>query len=187
MDHVAIPLDADHVRALADLVGGLTVATGLAGAERSHPHITLTAHSGEAREAALEAVEEVAAATTPFTVHAHGYGFFTGDRSSELSLHVPVVRTEALAALHRDVCAALADAGADVAPWCGPDLWSPHVTLLDRGLDPLALGEAAAWLAQRHHPSWQIPVDRLAYTGGWAERDRPADVIPLGRRGRLEG
>ncbi|MDP1804666.1 MAG: 2'-5' RNA ligase family protein, partial [Acidimicrobiales bacterium] len=117
-------------------------------------------------------------AIEPFVIHAHGYGFFTGDNPANLTLHVPVVRAEALDSLHGRLWAQLVDAGAEVAPWSAPDLWTPHLTVLDRALDPPALGAAATWLARRHHPSWSILVDRVVLTGGWP--DRTGRVLPLG-------
>jgi 2'-5' RNA ligase len=181
VDHVVIPLDADHAAALDELAAGVAAAAGtplLPG--RSRPHITLLAHEGLPAEQAAAAVAPVVAATPPFPVHAHGYGLFTGDDPSDLSLHVPVVRDRQLDALHRALASALSDAGAEVAGWSASGWWSPHVTLLDRELDPAALGRAVAWLAQRHHPSWRIPVERVALTGGWRERSRPEVVFALG-------
>jgi len=85
------------------------------------------------------------------------------------------VRAAALDALHGRVCAALHRAGAQVAGWSEPNIWYPHITLVDRGLDPAHLGAGVAWLARRHHPSWHIPVDRLQVTGSRPapDRDRP--------------
>ena len=180
MDHVVIPLDGDHARAAAQLAGGITAAAGMERDPESTPHITLVAFSGGQTGAVLDVLRAVAAATEPFTTRAHGFGFFSGDEPSDLSLHVPVVRGPALDALHRDVCAAVQDVGGQVAGWCTPDLWTPHVTLVDRDLDPVRLGRGATWLSRRHHPSWHIPVDRLCLTGGWPERAVSAEMLALG-------
>ena len=180
MDHLVIPLDRNHTEPLTELVRGVAAAVGEAEVDVSEPHITLVAHSGLAADVARTVTMPVVAATRPFSVRAHGYGFFTGSEPSALSLHVPVTRTPALDKLHRRICAALRRAGAEVAPWSGPTLWSPHITLLDRNLDAERLGRAAAWLAARRHPSWQIPVDRVALVGGWRERGRPGDVLRFG-------
>lgn len=106
----------------------------------------------------------------------HGYGFFTGDHPTDLSLHVLVVRSPALDSLHARTSRALSSR-AEVAGWSEPDLWTPHFTLIDRALDPRALGAAATWLARRRHPSWSIPVDRVMVTGAWP--DRTGSVIAL--------
>jgi 2'-5' RNA ligase len=181
MDHLVIPLDPDHIEALEELVERVAAAAGLDhDPNPPNPHVTLMAYTGASPAELSAAIEPVAASTAPFTIHAHGYGFFTGNEPSDLSLHVPVVRCDPLDALHRDLCSVLREAGAEIATWSERELWSPHLTLLDRQLDPGRLGLAASWLAQRHHPSWHIPVDRLALTGGWPERDRCDAVLTLG-------
>lgn len=187
MDHLVVPLDPAHVHPLDELVEGVAAAAGLAPAPGApNAHLTLIAHAGLDCTRLSALLAPVVGATAPFTVHAHGYGFFTGPEPADLSLHVPVVRSEPLDALHGDLCAALHKAGVDIAGWSTPELWSPHITLLDRRLDPARLGAAAAWLAQRRHPSWQIPVERVALTGGWPERHRPHAVLALGSRAEPE-
>lgn len=181
MDHVVIPLDEDHVRAAAHLVEGIAAAAGLGTApDRTRPHVTLLAYTGGDPAEVLTAVQAVAAATEPFVLRAHGYGFFSGGGPADLSLHVPVVRAPALDALHRDLCSELGRAGAEVAGWCTPALWTPHVTLVDRGLDAAGLGEGAAWLARRHHPSWHVRVERLGLTGGRVAREQGMALVALG-------
>lgn len=176
-----MPLDAAHASRLMELARAIGVAAGLPKAsEVDHPHITLVAHTGLSPDDAQAAIGDVAATTRPFLLRAHGYGFFTGDEESEITLHVPVVRSRALDELHQRLDEALRRAGADVAGWTAPALWSPHITLLDRGLDPAALGAAVTWLAARHHSSWRLGADRIALTGGRTERHRAAVVMPLG-------
>lgn len=168
---------------MESLVAGAAEAAGVAytpgapGARRGH--VTLLAYEGLSRNGARRGIEAVVSTTVPFSLHAHGYGFFTGDDPPDLSLHVPVVRTAVVDTFHARLWVALTRAGAEVAKWCTPDLWSPHITLLDRALDPSRLGAAAGWLARRHHPSWSIAVDRVAVTGGWPEHDRTGDELFL--------
>ena len=117
----------------------------------------------------------------PFVVHAHGYGFFASHGSGDLNVHVPVVRNEPLAAIHRVVLDATRNAGAVIAGWTEPDAWTPHITLLSLALDPTVFATGVTWLATHHHPSWQIPVDRVVVTGGWTERSATSVPIPLER------
>jgi 2'-5' RNA ligase len=183
MDHVVIPLDRDHVAARALLLEGLMTAIGMeAVPEAVDPHVTLVAHDGIEGEVAVGALSAVAATVEPFTMHSHGYGFFTDEDPIGLNLHVPVVREPALEGLHQAVCVALTAAGATIAGWTTPTWWTPHITLLDRGLRPESLAAGAAWLAGRHHPSWRIPVDRLLAVGGWRSRDAPGATLLLGSR-----
>jgi len=181
MDHVVIPIGRDHTHTIDLLVAGAAAAAGIdlppAG---SSPHVTLVAYSGLSRTVALREIRALVMTLQPFALHAHGYGFFAGDDPTDLSLHVQVVRTRLLDALHAGVCDRLARVGADIAPWSAPDVWSPHITLIDRALDPVRLGAAVAWLSRRHHPSWTISVDRAIVTGGWRDRqhgdDSPIDM-----------
>jgi 2'-5' RNA ligase len=182
VDHLVIPLDASHAGAVGRLAAEVASAAGLGPAWRpSAPHITVVAHVGLEAAPVVEAVAPVIAAGEPFSVHAHGYGVFAGGEPSGLSLHVPVVRSGELDDLHRRLHDALRAAGAEIAGWCTPETWSPHITLADRELEPATLGAAVARLVRRPHPSWRIPVDRVALTGGWADRHRVGRVL------RLEG
>ena len=180
VDHIVIPLDRDHFQAMEVLATGAAAAAGVTRSPRaSGGHVTMLAYQGLDRPAVRRAIEGVVSTTGPFSLHAHGYGFFTGDDPPDLSLHVPVVRTAVLDTFHARLWVALRRAGAEVAKWCLPDLWSPHITLLDRALNPESLGAAAGWLARRHHPSWSITVDRVALTGGWPQHEDPGEVLLL--------
>jgi 2'-5' RNA ligase len=181
MDHIVIPIGKDHASAIEVLASGAASAAGV----RRHPgepapHVTVLAYTNLSATSAQQSVGKIIAATRPFRFHAHGYGFFAGAEPSELCLHVPVVRNVCLDALHELLCATLTEAGADIAGWSVPDVWSPHITLLDRSLDPARLGAAAAWLARRRHPSWDILADRVVLTGGWADHGRRDHLLQMG-------
>jgi 2'-5' RNA ligase len=181
-----MPLDDSHRDALDVLVRGIAAAAGVHASPASPAHITLAAFRGVARETLASALTAALRWTGPFTVHAHGFGLFAGRDPGQLSLHVDVVRSPDLERVHELVLHELLVLGADVAPWSEADAWSPHITLLDRGLDPSGVGVAAAWLAQRHHPSWQIPVRRLLVTGGRGDCDRPAIAVRFGTGAAIE-
>lgn len=157
MDHLVIPRDGSHVQAVARVAA----AAGARRTDRRRPHITVVAHQGLAADAARAVVAGVVGDLAPFAVDAHGYGLFTGAGEGNRGLHVPVVRTDALNELHRHVVAAVERAGGLVAPWCHPDRWSPHITVLDGVVDGSHLAAAVAALAERHHPSWEILVAGL--------------------------
>jgi 2'-5' RNA ligase len=180
VDHVIIPLDEVHAALVDDLADRLAVAAGVRRTVAGRPHVTLVAYSGAGRSEARDAVAAATANTEPFVLRAHGFGVFAGDAYGDLNVHVPVVRNDALAALHRDVLDAIRSVGAVTAGWTEVDAWTPHVTLLDRNLDPTHLGAGVGWLATHHHPSWQVPVDRVDVTGGWTEQTTTCDPILLG-------
>jgi hypothetical protein len=43
-------------------------------------------------------------------------------------------------------------------------VWTPHITVLDRGLTPTLLGRAVELLAARPHRSWRVGIATLAVT-----------------------
>ena len=182
MDHVIAPLDADHARAVAQLAAQLTegLAVAAEGVVAPAPHITVASYTGLEPRRAAAALEPVLAARPPFIVRAHGYGIFTGDADTDLSLHVIVVRTRALDELHRDVHAALGAAGACLDGTTHPDVWSPHVTVLDRGLTPHLLGRAIEVLARRPHRTWSIGVTSLAIASRHEVPTRRSAPLALG-------
>jgi hypothetical protein len=178
--NVVLPLDDEHAEAVAHLVDE-AAEMGVATGEWSAPHIVLVTCSGVPRSVALKAITVAVAGTPPFTVRAYGYGVSGSTADSGLNLHVPVVRSRELDTLHEQVLGALWGIGAEVAPWTEPDVWSPHVTLLDGGLGALDVAAGIACLAAHHHPSWDVPMDRLELWGGWPEQNRPGDVVRFRR------
>jgi 2'-5' RNA ligase len=182
MDHVIARLDADHERVVTELSHELAelLAIEPTGAAQGPPHITLVSYTGlDPTPAAAALAPVVRGARRPLAVRAHGYGMFTGDRASDLSLHVMVVRTRELDRLHRRTHAALGAAGACLAGNTDPGVWTPHITLLDRGLTPAKLGRAVEALAQRSHRSWTVGLTALAVTG------RDSAVTPGGKGDRF--
>jgi 2'-5' RNA ligase len=181
--HLIAPLDPDHVRAVdlvtADLAGELDLAPGTLAP--FSPHVTIASYTGLDPAHATHALVPAAATIRPFHVRAHGYGVFTGDADADLSLHVIVVRTRELDDLHRRTHAALCRAGACVAGTTDPGVWTPHVTLFDRGLTPALLGRAVELLARRPHRSWTIPVTALAVVSREGGTAVPP-ALPLGTR-----
>jgi 2'-5' RNA ligase len=181
VDHVVAPLDRDHIEAVEALVAEAADAMGIPNPERSQPHVTVVAFRGVTRPVALAALTAAVADLSPFVLRAHGFGIFARNGHSGLSLHVPVVRNEELDALHERVHRALVAEGAEVAGWSQRELWSPHITVLDRDLDAAQVGAGIERLASRHHPSWHVPVDGLQLRGSWHDRDQPSDEVPFSR------
>jgi hypothetical protein len=170
VDHVVIPLDGDHVGALRHLRRRVGASPGDGG------HVTLVSFEGVDRGVALDALRRATTGVAPFAVRAHGYGLFVGD-AGELSLHVPVVRDDALNTLHRGVVWSLRDAGASIAGWTEPPVWSPHVTIVSESLTVGELAVAVRALAEHAHPSWHVPVRQLELVPG--RRELAAGRTPL--------
>ena len=180
MQHLIVPLDSDHVRAVAALAAEVAEVAGLPDLHAPvRPHVTVVAFTGLSRAAARQAIEGALAGVDPFEIRAHGYGVFARSGRFGPSLNVPVVRSGSLDAVHGLAHRVLVEAGAAIAGWTAPETWSPHITLTDRALDSAGVGAAVAVLTERHHPSWHIPVDRLVVVGGWSEAVDGGEAIRL--------
>jgi 2'-5' RNA ligase len=181
VDHVVAPLDPDHAGVVAQLSHDLAADLGIdpeRGAPR-RPHITVASYTGLEPVRAAAALAPVLAVVAPFTVRAHGYGVFAGDSDNDLSLHVMVVRTGALDDLHLRVHRSLCAAGACVAGTTGPAAWTPHITLLDRGLTPRLLGDAVEILTRRSHRTWSVPVTSVTVARRGAREGTGVGLLPL--------
>jgi 2'-5' RNA ligase len=187
VDHVIAPLDTDHARVVGQLSVDLAAALSidLDDVALRPPHITLASYTGLEPPRAATALAPVLAVTAPFAVRAHGYGLFTGDADTDLSLHVMVVRTKALDELHRCVTTALCGAGAHLAGTTESRVWTPHITLLDRGLSPRSLGRAVEMLAGRPHRTWSITLESLAVTHHCGDADAGPLTMELGGATRV--
>jgi 2'-5' RNA ligase len=126
--------------------------------------VTVASFTELDRAVAAGVLREAVARLRPFTLRAHGFGVFAGE-GGHRTLHVQVVRGPALQELHLAVLGALEGAGATVAAWTQPDLWTPHITVLDEGPTGGGVLESIRDLATHHHPSWRIPIDRLLVIG----------------------
>jgi 2'-5' RNA ligase len=181
VEHVIAPLDHDHAHAVAQLAHDLAAELGLDCDEAvpRRPHVTVVSYEGIEPTRAAPVVAREVAALAPFTVRAHGYGVFAGDCDTDLSLHVMVVRSADLDRLHGRVHRALGEAGARVAGTTAPSAWTPHITLLDRGLTPRLLGDAVEILTRRPHRSWTIPVVGVTITRRGTSPALPIGSLPL--------
>jgi 2'-5' RNA ligase len=130
--------------------------------------------------AAAAAVARTAAATSPFTFVARGYGLFAEHPPGGATIHVPVVRGGGIEELHESLCRALMELGATLATWTDSLHWSPHVTLLDAALAPAEVALAVRWLVERRHPSWHVPVRSVVLAGARVDGGGvlPFDLAP---------
>jgi 2'-5' RNA ligase len=178
--HLVALLDRDHDLAVARLVAEVAEAAGFGTpVTPSPPHVTLLAFDGVDPLAAEAALTPLADRTRALRLHAHGYGIWAGDRADGATLHVPVVRSPALEALHRAAEHVLTSIGAAVAGWTSSTHWSPHITLV-ADLEPGAVGRAVAHLVQHHQPSWHVGVDRLRVLDGRGSARSPNLTLRLG-------
>jgi 2'-5' RNA ligase len=121
------------------------------------PHFTFHVADKYQDDRLTRALVHAAARHPPFTVQAAGLGLFTGKK---IVAHVPLVRNEALNALHRDLWEGLAGVGVNAVQHFDPRLWIPHVTLAYKGLTPDVLPSVVRWLADRSF-AWEMTVDHV--------------------------
>lgn len=164
MHSVVVLLDRIHAESIQQLWDELETRFGVRGVRNApFPHVSLLGfHEYDAAQLPSR-LNRVARRQSRFRVHAHGYGFFCGQTTEDLTLHIPLVRSEDLSAFHSLVRHELADAGLLGDGFYEPQNWSPHVTLADRDLTPDLLGEIVQWLATRPHRSWSIAIDNVSF------------------------
>lgn len=162
---VGVPLASDHAAAIEDLFRRLRARTELRELPRPTPHLSLlVVLDAPPLDVVDDLLGDVARRTTAFSARARGYGVFA-DELDELVLYAPVVRSDALAQLHRNLFEAFTKSGARIDGHYHPDTWLPHVTLFHRHLTPERLGEIVASLATTRMITWRLTVDHLARFG----------------------
>jgi hypothetical protein len=66
-------------------------------------------------------------------------------------------------------------------------VWTPHITLLDLGLNPRLLGDAVEILARRPHRTWTITLESLTVTRRHGGVDTEPTAMALGIASRGHG
>ncbi|MDB5233602.1 MAG: hypothetical protein JWR44_595 [Hymenobacter sp.] len=122
------------------------------------PHLTYQLAGVKKLSALKAALAEVAATTAPFAVHTTGLGVFPGEQPV---IYIPVLRTDALNALHRRILAATAPLCLRTDKFSGPDCWLPHISLALHDTTPALVGPVLTYLNQETY-NLKINIDNLA-------------------------
>jgi 2'-5' RNA ligase len=155
---IGVPLDGDHAAAVDAIRRRLEVPSS---PRPLVPHLSLAVLLEVPPDADIDGViTEIASRTPPFSVRARGFGVFH-DGDGGLVLHLPVVRTAALALLHDAVVDAFTAAGRQIEGHYTAASWFPHVTLWAHTLTPALLRRAIGRLATGPPLGWTLPVTRL--------------------------
>ena len=104
-----------------------------------------------------DALAKVAKATEPFPAFTTGLGVFPGERPV---IYIPVLRSDALNALHRRILAATAPLCLRTDKFSGPDCWLPHISLALHDTTPHLLGPVLGYLNQETY-NLKIIIDNL--------------------------
>ena len=122
------------------------------------PHITYQlAEDGKLCDL-KEVLAEVAAATAPFSAFTTGLGVFPGPQPV---IYVPVLRSEALNALHQRIRRAVAPLGLRADRFSAPDLWLPHISLALHDTTPGLLGPVLRYLNEATY-NLELEINNLA-------------------------
>jgi 2'-5' RNA ligase len=160
MHGVVSLLDDEHYRIVEDVWAELSRKFGVHGIYSTpFPHFTYQVSEEYDVRAVETALRGVADSTKPFRVRAGGLGVFCGARPV---LHVPLVRSPELVALHEEVWRAVGrPPSGEVARYYESEMWIPHVTLAQGDIDGDRLGEVVRALAARNF-HWEMEVNNLS-------------------------
>lgn len=142
-----------------------------------YPHFSYHSAQDYPDDTVEDLLQQVAAATLPFTVRTSGLGVFSG---SKPIVYVPIVRNPALEACHEALYGPLAQLAMNENTHYHPDTWLPHITLAYGDLDARVLPEVMRFLGERNF-SWNIPVQNLALVYTRGQEQGIARQVTLGK------
>ena len=122
------------------------------------PHLTYQLAGVQKLSALKEVLSAVAATTEPFPAFTTGLGVFPGERPV---IYIPVLRSDALNALHRRIVEATAPLCLRTDKFSGPDCWLPHISLALHDTTPDLLGPVLRFLNEETY-NLKIEVNNLA-------------------------
>ena len=135
------------------------------------PHVTFHISTHDVEPRAIAAVETVARATAPFTLHSSWLGVFT---AAEPILYITVARAPAAAALAERLESALMAVGCGPTdPYYTPERWIPHITIAQQNLAGADLPALLEWLS--HQPlAMELPIHAISIA---RETPTGADIL----------
>ena len=151
-------LSAPHVLRINAIIKKLEEKFGLDDVQATlDPHLTYQLAGVKKLSSLKTALAQVAAATEPFPAFTTGLGVFPGERPV---IYVPVLRSDALNALHRRILAATAPLCLRTDKFSGPDCWLPHISLALHDTTADLLGPVLGYLNQETY-NLKIIIDNL--------------------------
>jgi 2'-5' RNA ligase len=142
------------------------------------PHLTYQLAGVRKLSALKHVLAEVAAATEPFPAFTTGLGVFPGERPV---IYIPVLRSDALNALHRRILTATAPLCLATDKFSTPDRWLPHISLALHDTTPDLLGPVLSFLNQETY-NLEITIDNLAILRQDGELFVKEEVFPMGAK-----
>lgn len=127
-----------------DLIKSLETEFGLNDVQATpEPHLTYQIVEPADLAVLKAALRAITVTTRPFLAHATGLGMFPGDNPV---IYIPVLRSDALNALHHRVLDVAGPLCSRTDKFSGPELWLPHVSLALHDTTPEVLGPVLRFL-----------------------------------------
>jgi len=160
-------LSPPHVSRINAIIKKLDDEFGLDDVQATlDPHLTYQLAGVKKLSSLKKALAEVAATTEPFPAFTTGLGVFPG---TQPVIYIPVLRSDALNALHRRILAATAPLCLRTDKFSGPDCWLPHISLALHDTTPDLLGPVLRYLNQETY-NLRIHIDNLTILRQEGER-----------------
>lgn len=106
-----------------------------------------------------KAAQEVGMSTPPLEVTTGGLGVFTGEQPV---IFISLVKSPALAAVHRMIWQRFENVCEGVSPLYGPNTWMPHISLAYKDVTSQNIGPVMQWLAFQDF-YWKMPVNNISF------------------------
>ncbi len=142
------------------------------------PHLTYQLAGVQKLSALKEVLADVAATTAPFAAFTTGLGVFPGERPV---IYIPVLRSDALNALHHRIIAATAPLCLRTDKFSGPDCWLPHISLALHDTTPDLLGPVLNFLNEETY-NLKLEVNNIAILRQQGDLFVQEEAFPLGAK-----
>ena len=170
-------LSAPHVLLINGIIKRLEEKFGLDDVQATlDPHLTYQLAGVKKLSSLKHVLADIAASTAPFPAFTTGLGVFPGERPV---IYIPVLRSDALNALHRRVLAATAPLCLRTDPFSTPDKWLPHISLALHDTTPGLLGPVLSYLNQETY-NLELTIDNLAILRQDGALFVQEEVFPMG-------
>lgn len=152
-------LSAPHAARINRIIKRLEKKFGLNDVQATpDPHLTYQLAGVHKLSVLKDVLADVAATTEPFPAFTTGLGVFPGERPV---IYIPVLRSDALNALHHRIIEATAPLCLRTDKFSGPDCWLPHISLALHDTTPDLLGPVLSFLNEETY-NLKIEINNLA-------------------------
>ena len=153
-------LPTDYYAQVEELWHMLEYECGLTGIKVTpFPHFSWLIGEDFDWKALESTLAQLARETKPITVNSGGIGVFSGPNPV---IFIPIVRTDALNALHKRIWDAIQPIGIDLSPYYAPQFWMPHISLAYEDVTQENIHCAMQKLAFQTF-SWKFDVNNISF------------------------